>query len=47
VAEGYRHKEKMAFIGMTGNKSSDKKPAFELGSKHELASSCPKESWQG
>lgn len=33
-------------MGTAGNKSPDRKPAFELGSKHEPASSCPEESWQ-
>lgn len=47
VAKGCRGEEEMAFMGMTGNKSSDWQLAFELGSKHELALCCPKESWQG
>lgn len=47
VAKGCRDKEEMAFMGMTGNKLPDGQLAFELGSKHELALCCPKESWQG
>lgn len=46
MAKSCRSKEELAFMGTAGNKSPDRKPAFELGSKHELASSCPEESWQ-
>lgn len=46
MAKGCRSKGEVAFTGMTGNKSPDRKPISELGSKHNLASSCPKGSWQ-
>lgn len=46
MAKGCRSKGEVAFTGKTGNKSPDRKPISELGSKHNLVSSCPKGSWQ-
>lgn len=47
MTEGYGSKEEMAFIGPTGNKSSNRKSSFELGSRQKLALSFPEKSWQG